>query len=192
MDAGGQGLVYILEGFLAALRGEGISEEAGGDLSAPEAERSLAAVAHGETAQSRIDPATIEHGYCTEFIIRLQGRRTFDEGDFREEMGAFGDSLLVVADEGLVKVHIHLERPGDALIFAQEFGDLTNIKIENMREQHAQWAGTEAPAKREGAAPAEPAVKEQKPYGIVAVASGDGIVEMFRSLGAEAVIEAAR
>ncbi len=58
-----------------------------------------------------------------------------------------------------------------------------------MREQHAQWAGTEAPAKREGAAPAEPAVKEQKPYGIVAVASGDGIVEMFRSLGAEAVIE---
>lgn len=189
VDAGGQGLVYILEGFLAALRGEGISEEAGGDLSAPEAERSLAAVAHGETAQSRIDPATIEHGYCTEFIIRLQGRRTFDEGDFREEMGAFGDSLLVVADEGLVKVHIHSERPGDALNFAQEFGDLTNIKIENMREQHAQWAGTEAPAKREGAAPAEPAVKEQKPYGIVAVASGDGIVEMFRSLGAEAVIE---
>ena len=85
VDAGGQGLVYILEGFLAALRGEGISEEAGGDLSAPEAERSLAAVAHGKTAQSKIDPATIEHGYCTEFIIRLQGRRTFDEGDFRGE-----------------------------------------------------------------------------------------------------------
>ena len=76
--------------------------------------------------------------------------------------GAFGDSLLVVADEGLVKVHIHSERPGDALNFAQEFGDLTNIKIENMREQHAQWAGTEAPAKGEGAAPAEPAVKGAK------------------------------
>lgn len=189
VDAGGQGLVYILEGFLSALRGEGIPEEVGGELSVPGEDRSLSAVAHGETAQSKIDPATIEHGYCTEFIIRLKGTRTFDEGAFRGEMGAFGDSLLVVADDGLVKVHIHSERPGDALNFAQEFGDLTNIKIENMREQHAHWAGADAPAEKEVEAPAEPAVEERKSHGIVAVASGDGIVKMFRSLGADGVIE---
>jgi DAK2 domain fusion protein YloV len=87
----------------------------------------------------------------------------------------------------LVKVHIHAERPGDVLNFAQQFGDLTNIKIENMREQHAHWSGADAPAKREVAVPAEPA--ERKAHGIVAVASGEGIVKMFRSLGADGVIE---
>jgi DAK2 domain fusion protein YloV len=188
VDAGGQGLVYILEGFLSALRGEGVPEAMDGDVSAFGEERSLTAVAHGETAQSKIDPATIEHGYCTEFIIRRKGEGTFDEGAFRGEMGAFGDSLLVVADDELVKVHIHSERPGDVLNFAQKFGDLTDIKIENMREQHAHWAGTDAPAEQGTAVPAEPAA-ERKFHGIVAVASGEGVVRMFRSLGADEVIE---
>ena len=188
VDAGGQGLVYILEGFLSALRGEAVPEEMDGDASAFGEDRSLTAVAHGETAQSKIDPATIEHGYCTEFIIRRKGAGTFDEGAFRGEIGAFGDSLLVVADDELVKVHIHSERPGDVLNFAQKFGDLTNIKIENMREQHAHWAGTDAPVEQGTAVPAETAA-ERKSHGIVAVASGEGVVRMFRSLGADEVIE---
>lgn len=189
VDAGGQGLVYILEGFLSALRGEGVPDEVSVDLSASQEDRSLSALAHGETAQSKIDPSTIEHGYCTEFIIRLRGTSSFDEKVFRGEMGAFGDSLLVVADDELVKVHIHTERPGNALNYAQEFGDLTNIKIENMREQHAHWAGMDTPTEKEVEVPAEPASTKRKPYGIVAVASGDGIVKMLQSLGADGVIE---
>lgn len=189
VDAGGQGLVFILEGFLSALRGEALPAEAGGVPSFPGENRSISGVAHGETAQSKIDPSSIEHGYCTEFFIRLTGKKVFDEEDFRGLMGAFGDSLLVVADDGLVKVHIHSERPGDVLNFAQEFGDLTNIKIENMREQHAHWAGADAPAENEAAAPSETKAEERKPHGIVAVACGDGIVKMFRSLGADGVIE---
>jgi DAK2 domain fusion protein YloV len=189
VDAGGQGLVYIFEGFLSALRGEEVPEEEGADF--PELkEKAHAVFSHRESAQSKVDPATIEHGYCTEFIIKLKGTKPFDEGIFRGEMGAFGDSLLVVADEGLVKVHIHAERPGDALNYAQKFGDLTNIKIENMREQHAHWVGSgAAPESGKEVPEASAGPGGRKPYGIVAVASGDGIVEMFRSLGADAVIE---
>ena len=184
VDAGGQGLVFILEGLLSALRGEEIS---GDDFFDDREDGTLASVAHGETAQSKIDPATIEHGYCTEFIIRRKDAGTFDEGAFRGEMGAFGDSLLVIVDDELVKVHIHSERPGDVLNFAQKFGDLTNIKIENMREQHAHWSGADAPSKRETVSP-EPAA-ERKAHGVFAVASGEGVVKMFRSLGADGVIE---
>ncbi|MFC7442397.1 DAK2 domain-containing protein [Laceyella putida] len=184
VDAGGQGLVFIYEGMFAALSGkEAFAPEAVSAL--PDLE-SLASMAH-ENYQAKIDPSEIEHGYCTEFIVNLKTTRretkAFDEEAFRNEISRFGDSLLVVADEELVKVHIHAEYPGDALNYAMGYGDLTRIKIDNMREQYEAAVG-EAPA----AKPAPKAAPEKK-FGIVAVAAGPGIAEIFRSLHVDVVIE---
>jgi DAK2 domain fusion protein YloV len=182
VDAGGQGLVYVYEGMLSVLKGEV-------EVSQPIAPGtqdfdSLADMVH-DNAQSKVDPATIEHGYCTEFIIKLNTSRrpteSFDERKFREEISQFGDSLLVVADEELVKVHIHAEYPGDALNCAMKYGDLSRIKIENMREQYENVTQGQT-------APSNPAA-EKKPFGIIAVASGDGIAEIFKSVGVDVVIE---
>ncbi len=184
VDAGGQGLVFIYEGMFAALSGQ-VTAEATEVSALPDLD-SLASMAH-ENFQAKIDPSEIEHGYCTEFIINLKTDRRetkpFDEEVFRNEIGQFGDSLLVVSDEELVKVHIHAEFPGDALNCAMAYGDLTRIKIDNMREQHAAAAG-EAPA----AKPAPKAAPDKK-YGIVAVAAGPGIADIFRSLQVDVVIE---
>ncbi|BBW96727.1 DAK2 domain-containing protein [Geobacillus sp. FSL W8-0032] len=181
VDSGGQGLVYIYEGFLAALKGETIR--------AARAEASmddLVKIAHHQSAQSHIHTDEIEFGYCTEFMIRLEqdklARQPFSEETFRRELSRFGDSLLVVADDELVKVHIHSETPGEVLTYGQRYGSLIRIKIENMREQHADIVGREAKAL---SGPA----KEAKPYGIVAVAMGEGVAELFQSIGAHEVIE---
>jgi DAK2 domain fusion protein YloV len=183
VDAGGQGLVYVYEGMLAALKGEEIAEDHATGL--PDMD-SLAAMAH-ENAQAKVDPSEIEHGYCTEFIIMLKTARrpteAFDEQLFRKEMEQFGDSLLVVADDELVKVHIHAEQPGDALNYAMRFGDLTRIKIDNMREQYENVTEGHTPYKN---AQAE---KPKQKYGIVAVAAGKGVAGIFRSMGADVVIE---
>ena len=182
VDAGGQGLVYIYEGMLASLRGEEDTSEPLPDM------ESIADLAH-ETAQSKLDPADIEFGYCTEFMVNLLTDRRetepFDEADFRRELEQFGDSILVVSDEELVKVHIHAEYPGDVLNFAMKFGDLKKIKIENMREQYDDVVkGTSLPQEK-----AEKTPVEKNKYGIVAVASGKGIADIFRSMGADEVIE---
>ncbi|MDN4592437.1 DAK2 domain-containing protein [Polycladomyces subterraneus] len=185
VDAGGQGLVLIYEGFLSALKGMVQREESKSLATVVEPAESLGAVAH-QSAQSKIDASEIEHGYCTEFMIMLE-KDAFDETVFRREMAQFGDSLLVVTDDDLVKVHIHAERPGDALNFAMQYGGLTRIKIENMREQHANIV-----EKVVSVSPTEPPVEkvvEPKPYGLVAVAAGDGIAEIFRSLGVDVIIE---
>lgn len=181
VDAGGQGLVFVYDGMLAVLKGEATVE----DVTTPVVDlNALTAMAHN--AQSMIDPSQIEHGYCTEFIVLLKTtRRTteaFDEEIFRTKMSQLGDSLLVVADDELVKVHIHAEYPGAALNFAMRYGDLTRIKIDNMREQHANVT--------EGHGHVAPVAKaEKKKYGIVAVAAGSGIANIFRSLGVDVVIE---
>ena len=184
VDAGGQGLVYIYEGMLAALRGEedDASEVLPDDLS------SISDLAH-ESAQSKLDPADIQFGYCTEFMVNLMTDRreteVFEEAEFRRALEQFGDSILVVSDDELVKVHIHAEYPGDVLNFAMKFGDLKKIKIENMREQYDDVVN-KTPAPK---AKAEEKPAEKTPYGIVAVASGKGIADIFRSMGADVVIE---
>lgn len=186
VDAGGQGLVYIYEGMLASLADDGsILMEIESSLSES---KSIADIAH-DNAQSKIDPSEIKYGYCTEFMIYLTTNRRetepFNEEEFRKKLGQFGDSILVVADEELVKVHIHAEYPGTVLNFAMKFGDLTKMKIENMREQYANVTeGTASPAKKADEVPAE-----KKKYGIVAVAAGKGIAEIFRSMGVDEVIE---
>jgi len=182
VDSGGQGLVYVYEGFLAALKGKTVTT-ARAEVSMDD----LVKMAHHQSAQSHIHTDDIEFGYCTEFIVRFEAdklaRHPFSEETFRRELSRLGDSLLVVADDELVKVHIHSETPGDVLSCGQRYGSLINIKIENMREQHARIVGKEAKT------PSRAAAEEAKPYGIVAVAMGEGVAELFRSLGAHAVIE---
>ncbi|MED3906525.1 DAK2 domain-containing protein [Geobacillus thermodenitrificans] len=182
VDSGGQGLVYVYEGFLAALKGETITTTRT-EVSMDD----LVKMAHHQSAQSHIHTDEIEFGYCTEFMVRFEEDKLawhpFSEETFRRELSRFGDSLLVVADEELVKVHIHSETPGEVLTYGQRYGSLINIKIENMREQHANIVGKEAEA------PSRADVEEVKPYGIVTVAMGAGVAELFRSIGAHAVIE---
>jgi DAK2 domain fusion protein YloV len=127
----------------------------------------------------------IEFGYCTEFMVRLEedkpAAKTFSEETFRQDLSKWGDSLLVVSDDEIVKVHIHAEHPGEVLNYGQQYGSLIKMKIENMREQHSTIVSGEE----------KPAVKnaEKQPFGIVTVSMGKGIAELFKSLGATVVIE---
>ncbi|PSL51149.1 hypothetical protein B0H94_10159 [Salsuginibacillus halophilus] len=182
VDSGGQGLVYIYQGMLAYLRGEERPEIDEGQVL--ESEENFDA-AH-QNLHDQLDPADIEYGYCTEFMVRLsEDSQPFDEHVFRRDIGRFGDSLLVVSDEDLVKVHIHAEHPGEAMTLAQKHGSLMNIKIENMREQHAALNHRENQEEQ----PAEAPVVPEGAYGIVTVSMGDGIKALFQSLGATQVIE---
>lgn len=178
VDSGGQGLVFVYEGFLAALKGETIAESE--TLSMEQ----LVRTEHHRNVQSHLSADDIEFGYCTEFMVKFEqekvAKHPFQEETFRQDLSRFGDSLLVIADDELVKVHIHAEQPGEVLTYAQRYGSLINIKIENMREQHANIVHENVP---------QPKKQERLAYGIVTVAMGDGIAELFKSIGAHAVIE---
>lgn len=129
----------------------------------------------------------IEFGYCTEFMVKFEeDKQSFDENAFREELSEFGDSLLVVSDDTLAKVHIHAEQPGDVLSYAQRYGSLINMKIENMREQHSSIVNEEKD--HSPAAPKATAAEKQR-FGVVSVAMGEGIADLFKSIGASVVIE---
>ncbi|MFV5334588.1 DAK2 domain-containing protein [Bacillus paralicheniformis] len=183
VDSGGKGLLYVYEGFLASLKGEKLSEKAAALPSLDD----LVSAEHHKNAQSHMNTEDIEFGYCTEFMVKLDsGKRNFNEDAFRQDLSSFGDSLLVVSDENIAKVHIHAEYPGEVMTYAQKYGSLINMKIENMREQHSAILNQN---KQEAAAPAEKAPAEKQPYGVVTVAMGEGIAELFESIGATKVIE---
>ncbi|MFD2510958.1 DAK2 domain-containing protein [Halalkalibacter alkalisediminis] len=188
VDSGGQGLVYIYEGFLAALKGEKLPDTLESDEMTMD---NLVKVEH-HNAQSHMATEDIEFGFCTEVMVRIQKEKVrnnpYDEGAFRQELSEIGDSLLVVSDEDLIKVHIHAEQPGEVLTKAQRFGELINIKIENMREQHTHLLDETKEAYGQ-VDNQEPAVKEKSEFGIVTVAMGDGIAKLFKGLGAGVVIE---
>lgn len=185
VDSGGQGLVFVYEGFLSELKGEKLPESA----SHPSMEE-LVNAEHHKSAQSHMNTEDIKYGYCTEFMVKFEQEKLkknpFSEETFRQDLSKYGDSLLVIADEELVKVHIHSEQPGEVLTYGQRYGSLINMKIENMREQHANIVGeTKTPLVAEMALQN----KEKREYGIVTVSIGSGIAELFRSIGAHAVIE---
>ncbi|MEH7084684.1 DAK2 domain-containing protein [Neobacillus drentensis] len=186
VDSGGQGLVFVYEGFLAVLKGEKLPDTPTAALSMDE----LVNTEHHKNVQGHINTADIEFGYCTEFMVRFEQEKTtkhpFDEGIFRNDLSKLGDSLLVIADEDVVKVHIHSEQPGEVLSYGQKYGNLINMKIENMRQQHSNIVGEH---KSEPVADQHKSAKEQQEYGIVAVSMGSGIADLFRSIGAHAVIE---
>jgi DAK2 domain fusion protein YloV len=184
VDSGGQGLVYVYEGFLSELKGENVADRKPAEVSMQE----LIKAEHHKSAQSHIHTDEIEFGYCTEFMVRFEPdklqKHPFSEETFRQDLSRFGDSLLVIADDELVKVHIHSEQPGEVLTYGQKYGSLINIKIENMREQHANIVNKE----RNTVSSASKAQQKEK-YGIVTIAMGSGVAELFKSIGAHVVIE---
>lgn len=175
VDSGGQGLVYVYEGFLASLKGEELPEK-----TVASSMDEMVSAEHHMAIQGFMDTADIEFGFCTEFMVRLDdSKKAFDEGDFRNDLSAFGDSLLVISDDEVAKIHIHSEQPGEVLSYGQQYGELIKIKIENMREQHTDIVGEQPKASK----------KTKHPYAVVTVAMGSGVSEMLKSLGASAVIE---
>lgn len=176
VDSGGKGLVVILEGFLAALKGEELE-----DVQADYTLNEVVEKKHDETVQSYIDKESIEFGYCTEFFIEFDSKKLetnkFQEEQFRNELSEYGDSLLVAADDQFVKIHIHTEYPGKVMTIAQRYGELVNIDIENMRKQYDDIV--EQNSEQE----------EEKKYGIIVVAQGSGLKDMFLSIGATKIVE---
>jgi DAK2 domain fusion protein YloV len=171
VDAGGQGLIYVYQGFMELLSG-GI-----GDAAPKRNQTSM------KNAQALITTESIEYGYCTEFLVRIASNpnsSAFQEAIFRQDLSQFGDSLLVVVDDDLVKVHIHAEYPGRVMDYAMKYGELTRIKIENMREQHSHIISFNEPVIL--------ADLLQKEYGFVAVGAGKGIEAIFHSLGVDIVL----
>ncbi|PKG25208.1 DAK2 domain-containing protein [Niallia nealsonii] len=185
VDSGGQGLVFVYEGFLAELKGEKLPDTVKAVVSMNE----LVNAEHHKNVHSVINTDDIEFGYCTEFMVRLEqeklGNKPFSEEEFRKDLSSYGDSLLVIADDEMVKIHIHSNVPGEVLTYGQKYGNLIKMKIENMREQHSTLVEN---AEKEATA-AYSAPKEQKEYGIVTVSMGSGIAELFKSIGAHYVIE---
>ena len=175
VDSGGKGLVVIYEGFLAALKGEQLPEE---DVDMD----TLVEIEHERSVQSFINKDSIEYGYCTEFFVEFDQEKTkhhpFNEDAFRRELSEHGDSLLVAADDDFVKIHIHTEYPGKVMTLGQQYGDLAKIDIENMRKQY------EAIVENE-----ESSFQEEKEFGIVTVTMGNGLKNMFESIGATTIIE---
>ncbi|WP_110112873.1 DAK2 domain-containing protein [Bacillus sp. CGMCC 1.16541] len=185
VDSGGQGLVMIYEGFVAELKGEKLPGVPAGAPSLNE----LVNAEHHKYAQTHMSTEDIEFGYCTEFMVRFEGEKVktnpFSEEKFRQDLSQWGDSLLVVSDEDIVKVHIHAEHPGEVLNYGQQYGNLINMKIENMREQHSNILFEESQTTQ--AVQATPSQQEE--YGVVTVSMGKGIAELFKSIGAKVVIE---
>lgn len=180
VDSGGQGLVFVYEAFLAVLKGQVLSHAPRTDVRYME---ELVNAQHHQNIHGFMNTEDIEFGYCTEFMVRLEKeQKSFHEDIFRKDLSEYGDSLLVIADEEVAKVHIHSERPGDVLTYGQQYGPLIHIKIENMREQHSALVN-ESPA-----APV-PEKNKQEKYGIIAVATGEGMAKLLKSIGASAIIE---
>lgn len=181
VDSGGQGLVYVYEGFLSSMKGEELPENNTLDTSMDD----LVSAEH-HMVQGFMDTSEIEFGYCTEFMVRFEEEKTsmnpFDESKFREDLSRYGDSLLVISDDEIAKVHIHSEQPGDVLSYGQNYGSLIKIKIENMRQQHTDIVG-------EGYKKEQTAASKKVPYAVVTVAMGEGIAELLKSFGASYVIE---
>ncbi|GLC87440.1 DAK2 domain-containing protein [Lysinibacillus piscis] len=177
VDSGGQGLLFVYEGFLASLKGEPLPER-------NEATLDDLINAEHHRVQDFMSTEDIEFGYCTEIMVRFEeGKESFDEDQFRNELNPLGDSLLVISDDEIAKVHIHSEQPGAVLAMGQKYGSLIKIKVDNMREQHSAIVGEERSTAT--------AVKtiEKHPYAIVTIAMGEGVATLLRSIGASYVIE---
>lgn len=182
VDSGGQGLMQVLKGAYDAFLGKEI------DLSLPE-------VTHVKSVNKNMDAqanADIKFGYCTEFIIMLS--KTFNikhEIDFKEYLESIGDSIVVVADDDVVKVHVHTNDPGLAIQRALKYGALSNMKIDNMRLEHQEklFKMEEAAKEENSAITTEAAEMPHKDTGFIAVSVGKGINEIFKGLGVDYIIE---
>lgn len=176
VDSGGRGLLLIYTGYAAVMRGE--------DIQVDMEEDGVPAF-----VDNHEDIGEIRFAYCTEFIIQYlkDDINEHDVDSFRRRLNRIGDSVVVVSDLGMVKVHVHTNNPGNALEYGLELGELVNLKIENMVEQRRENERKEEEAKAADApaAPAEP----EKEYGMVAVSLGDGFSQIFRDLTVDYIVE---
>lgn len=186
VDSGGAGMLCIARGMLDAMQGKG--EEAYEDL------QPAAQSAHAAPKLSLFtEDSVLEFGYCTEFLLRLQRAKigdpaAFDETVVRDWLTAVGDSVVCFKDGSIIKVHVHTKDPGSILTRCREWGEFLTIKVENMTLQHQETTiqnNFDAPKQAD-----EPLIKAQRQlYGVVTVATGEGLVQTFREAGADAVIE---
>ena len=178
VDSGGQGLLEVMRGAYDAFQGKEI------DYSAIEASAGTKMVKPSEQAETEI-----KFGYCTEFIIMLEKEFTAkDETEFKAYLESIGDSIVCVADDDIVKIHVHTNDPGLAIQKALTYGQLLRMKIDNMREEHQERLIKDAEklaAQQAEAKKAEP----RKEVGFIAVSIGEGMNEIFRELGADYIIE---
>ena len=184
VDSGGQGLMEFLTGAYNGLTGkEEIKEPvtSGGAAKAP------------TMSSEEIDTSHIKYGYCTEFIIMLEKEYNAEtEAKFKEFLTSIGDSLVVVSDDEIVKVHVHTNHPGLAFEKGLEFGSLTSMKVDNMREEHKEKVIHEQDRKKAAEQEAAQEAKKEepkKPFGFVAVSVGEGLNDIFKDLGVDHIIE---
>lgn len=187
VDSGGQGLVIVLEAFYSVLSGEEITTEI--DNAALDA---MVMSLHNAGVQGDLNPEDIQFGYCTEIMVDIAKGTTYDQefdyDKFYEHLAAMGDSLLVINDDEVVKVHVHTEDPGEVINWGTHFGSLRKVKVDNMRDQQAEAAAA-AEAQKEAEAKAE-AEKPAVDLAVITTATGEGIKELFASSGATVVIDA--
>lgn len=182
VDSGGAGFVKIIEGMLMALEGHILNEVE--QIQQEQQQHNEYVGAHN------LGEIEIKYGYCTEFIVQLYDWKSFDINSVREPLEQMGDSLVVVTDDDLLKVHVHTDQPGVALTLAQKFGELKTIKVENMRSQHSNITGQEHHHhSHEKTTETKEAKKEPSKYGVIAVAQGKGIKTALKELGVDVVID---
>lgn len=177
VDSGGQGLVCVYQGFVAALKGEEID-----GLDAVET-NIVDMQFEDDHDMDFMSPEDIVYGFCTEFTVRLdKDKKEFDEDQFRKDMSEFGDSLLVISDSEYVKIHVHTETPGEVFNYGQQYGELIKIKSDNMREQHR-----EVLRKQESKQASAP--KEVKEQAMISISMGSGLSKVLTSMGVDYVVE---
>ena len=176
VDSGGQGLMVILHGILEGLKGNVI--ELGDVVLSTKSESSAFCAARED-----IDTSDIKFGYCTEFIVNLNKEFTDkDEEEFKEFLTSIGDSLVCVADDEVVKIHVHTNDPGLAIQRGLTFGELTNLKIDNMREEHRERV-------IKGVDQILESQKQKKKMGVISVSAGSGLTSIFKEIGVDVVVE---
>ncbi|RVU71640.1 DAK2 domain-containing protein [Lactobacillus xujianguonis] len=177
VDSGGQGLLFIYEGFLEGLLGENFADQYQPDET--EMDEMINAM-HHQSVQSQLATQDIANGYCTEIMVDLTAdvpnKKKFDLEEFRKHLSELGDSLLAVSDGEVAKVHVHTEHPGDVFQYGSQFGQLGKIKIDNMRIQHETIVNDDEEK------------QDAVDFAVIAVCSGNGIRKLFESEGVNRII----
>ncbi|WEV50474.1 DAK2 domain-containing protein [Lactobacillus sp. ESL0731] len=177
VDSGGQGLLFIYEGFLEGILGENFADRYQPDEG--EMDEMINAM-HHQSVQTQLSTQDIKNGYCTEIMVDLTAdipdKKPFNLEEFRNHLSELGDSLLAVSDDEVAKVHVHTEHPGDVFLYGSQFGQLGKIKIDNMRIQHETIVNDSDEQ------------QESVDFAVIAVASGNGIRKLFESEGVNRII----
>ena len=177
VDSGGKGLLCVYEGFLKGLKGEKV------EAKTPKLDTETL-VNEDHDFHGVINTEDIVYGYCTEMMVRFGKIKPFEEQEFRNDMSEFGDSLLVINDDEIVKVHVHTEHPGDVFNYGQQYGELIKLKVENMREQHREVIRKE----QNGQDRKDQDAPQTVETAVITISMGEGISELFKSMGATHII----